>query len=91
MDTSQYWNCVGGVGYWAGLGLRGAVGYLLWLELSVVAMPVLDTAAVFTGTGAGLGLGDVVILAEELGVVVVVLAEELVEDMESGDTLFEPS
>ena len=38
-----------------------------------------------------MGLGDVVILAEELGVVVVVLAEELVEDMESGDTLFEPS
>ena len=54
-------------------------------------MTVLDTAAVFTGARAGLGLVDVVILAEELGVVVVVLAEELVEDRESGDTLFEPS
>ena len=79
MDTSQYWNCVGGVGYWAGLGL------------SVVAITVLDTAAVFTGARAGLGLGDVVILAEELGVVVIVLAEELVEDRESVDTLCEPS
>jgi len=42
-------------------------------------------------TGAGLGLGDVVVLAEELGGVVVVLAEELVEGRESGTTLCEPS
>ena len=56
-------------------------------------MTVLDTAAVFTGGWGwvGVGLGDVVILAEEFGVVVVVLAKELVEDVESGDTLFEPS
>ena len=41
--------------------------------------------------GAGLGLGDVVVLAEELDGAVVVLAEELVEDRESGTTLCDPS
>ena len=56
-----------------------------WAE-GVVAMTGLDAAAVFTR-----GLGDVVVLAVELGVVVVVLAEELVEDRETGNTWCEPS
>ena len=49
-------------------------------------MTGLDAAAVFTR-----GLGDVVVLAVELGVVVAVLAEELVEDRETGNTWCEPS